>query len=78
MSSECRYCCVTGLGPYATGGPLGDCTPPVIGLKGVINAAGRIHDGERPGHAVLSTFSGSASTLRLGLSTPRIFAERAA
>ena len=36
----------------------------VVGLKGVLNSAGKIHDGDRPGHAVLSTFSGSASTLR--------------
>ena len=61
-------CWVTGLGPYATGGPVGVCTPPVVGLIGVINSAGRIHDGERRGPAVLSTFSGAASTVGLGLS----------
>ena len=69
---------MTGLGPHATGGPLGDCTPPVVGLAGVMSSAGKIHEGERPGHGVLSTFSGSASTVRLGLSTRHIFAERTA
>ena len=33
---------------------MGDCTPPVFGLIGVIDYAGKIHDGERPGHAVSS------------------------
>ena len=41
------------------------CPPPVVGLISVINSAGRIHDGERrgPASAVLSTFSGAASTV---------------
>ena len=64
-------------GTHATGGPLGDCTPPVVGLSGVTRPEGKIHEGERLGHAVLSTFSGSASTVRLGGSRRRIFAERA-
>ena len=64
-----------GLGPYATGGPIGDCTPPFIGLTGVKSCDGKIHDGERPGHAA-STCSGS--TVRLGGSSRHIFEERAA
>ena len=44
-----------GLGPNTTGGPAGVCIPLVAGLAGVINSAGRIHEGVRPGHAVLST-----------------------
>ena len=39
--------------------------PPVLGLAGVISSDGKIHPGDRPGHAVLSRFSGSASTGRL-------------
>ena len=57
---------------------LGNCTPLVVGLAGVVSAAGKLHEGERPGHAVLSTFSGSVSAIRLGLSTRHIFAERTA
>ena len=67
-----------GLGPYATGGPVGVWTPPVVGLIGVINSDGRIHEGERLGHAGLSTFSSAASTDRLALTLLHIFAESVA
>ena len=52
-------------GPYATSAPLDDCTPPVVGLAGVTSSAGKIHEGERPGHAVLRTLSGSDLIVRL-------------
>ena len=48
------------------GGPPGDCTTLVVGLADVINSAGRIHEGERPGRAVLSIFSGFVLHLDLG------------
>ena len=69
---------MAGLGPCSTGGPRGDWIPPVAGLAGVISSDGKIHDGKRAGQAVLSTFSGSALTVKLGGSSRRVFAERAA
>ena len=56
MSLTYRW--VTGLGPNATGGPVGVCAPPVVGLIGVVDSPGRINDGERHGPAVLSRVSG--------------------
>ena len=66
---------MTGLEPFTTGGPAGVCILLAVGLAGVINSAGRIHEGEHPGHAVLSTFPGAASTIRLGLSMLHILAD---
>ena len=64
-----------GLGPSRTGAPVGVCSPPVVGLSGVIISDDRIHEEHLPGEAVLSTFSGSDSTVRLGCSSRRIFAD---
>ena len=50
----------------------------VVGLAGGKSSEGKIHEGERPGHAVLSAFSGSASTVRVGGPRRRIFIESAA
>ena len=46
--------------------PTGDCNPDEVGLFGVSSSSGRIHREHRPGERVLSTLSGSDSTLRLG------------
>ena len=46
--------------------PIGDCKPEDVGLFGVANSSGGIHLEHRPGDRVLSTFSGSDSTLLLG------------
>ena len=61
------YSRVCGLGPSWTGAPIGDCRPEDVGLSGVSISLGRIHDEHRPGDRVLSTFSGSDSTLQLGM-----------
>ena len=58
--------------------PVGVCSPPVVGLLGIINWPGRLHEGELCWPAVLSRFSGSASTIGLGLSMLHIFADRVA
>ena len=33
---------MTGLGPHRAGAPVGDCSPPVVGLIGVINSDARV------------------------------------
>ena len=68
---------MTGLGLYRTGAPVGVCSPPVVGLTGLIHSEDRIHEERLPGEAGLSTFSGSASTVRLGCSSRHICAESA-
>ena len=69
---------VSGLGPNCIGAPDGDCRPEPVGLSGVdIISQGRIHDEHRPGETVFNTFSGSDSTLLLGVSNLHICAQNA-
>ena len=45
---------------------MGDCRPEDVGLSAVSSSSGSIHLEYRPGDRVLSTFSGSDSTLLFG------------
>ena len=66
------------LGPTWTGSPIGDWSPPVVGLSGVIIiSCGGMHVEYLPGEAVLRTFSGSDSTLLPGVSSLHMWADSA-